>query len=324
MTDRKKLGVKWLARLVGPVLAAVIYYQLDVAAALDRTLGLSLETVAAAAFLSILTVVVRGGRWYLVLARLDHDAPILRVIAAQFIGAAMGAVTPGKLGEFFKIAYIRKPDNPSTGKLLLSAFIERLFDMAGLLFCGFVAFTMIILDRHAMPTDMASLLIMVVGASALGVIGWSQRVRIIRAVIAACRALAFEQLAERLQRGSEYLNDIGHRDVFLLFGMTLVSWLGYFVTFGVVVKGFGIGMDFFVLSACAAFAAIIVALPLSISGVGTRDAALIYSFSIFGVVSVDAVAVAFVLLALNLLVSVVGIFFMLYFSHRNQISIVDG
>jgi uncharacterized protein (TIRG00374 family) len=315
---QKSNGFRWLTKALGLVIAAVIYLQLDIETTWSRISNLAQDWLWMSALASILTVVVRGIRWHLMLTSFGYTNKIGRTILVQFSGTALGAVTPGKLGELTKIAYLETNHNDRRSGLLLSTLTERVFDLAALLMCGLIIMLAVVDRNSDTPSLIVELILLVVGLMAIGSIGWKKRKFLLEMLAGLANKLSARQVAIRLTSVGEILHSIGRKDMAVLFLFSMLAWGGYFVTFAFVVRALGVEIDFFNLSFCAVFTALTVTIPISVAGIGTREAALIYTFGIFGLYAADAVSTAIIILALNVFIAAIGLVTLFYFGWQRK------
>jgi len=94
----------------------------------------------------LLLWLLRSMRWRVLLRNEQINLPLLDILAVSASGYLIGVPTPGRLGEFAKIKFLMNAGFPFRGSFM-SSLIERLFDVAALgLFGGMgllVCFTLL-------------------------------------------------------------------------------------------------------------------------------------------------------------------------------------
>ena len=94
--------------------------------------------------------------------------------------------------------------------------------------------------------------------------------------------------------------------------LTLAGWVVYYLQAWLLARTLGITLGLFPLVVCVTAAAVAAFLPVSISGLGTRDAAMIILFRRFGCPGEQAVALS----TLVFLVLIANALLGLWASHR--------
>ncbi|MBA7702251.1 hypothetical protein ES703_111011 [subsurface metagenome] len=99
------------------------------------------------------------------------------------------------------------------------------------------------------------------------------------------------------------------RDYFKIILITSISWFLYYVIVYFLALGINIEMvPFWVFGAAATLSSLVGMLPISVSGVGTRDAIFILIFSQYGIIFETSIALSFmVLLILFITPALVGL-----------------
>ncbi len=130
-----------ILRAVGLVVLAVILWQLDygklwslLAEADPLPMGITLALVP-------VSLAAKAVRWHVLLRELDIRIPLRQSLFTYMAGIFMGLVTPGKLGEFSRSAYLKQSGAAGLAESLSSQVIDRLYDlqMLGLMvWVGFI------------------------------------------------------------------------------------------------------------------------------------------------------------------------------------------
>ena len=114
----------WIVlRAVGLVVLAVILWQLDYGklwSLLPIAITLALVPVSLAA---------KAVRWHVLLRELGIRIPLRQSVFTYMAGIFMGLVTPGKLGEFSRSAYLKQSGAAGLAESLSSQVIDRLYDL---------------------------------------------------------------------------------------------------------------------------------------------------------------------------------------------------
>lgn len=293
-----------LLPLAGVALLAWVLSRLD-AEALRAAVGRVKPSLLLASCLPFLAnVLVKGLRWWRLLAAQGHALPLGVALAAYLGGQFYGQVTIGRLGEFYRMeALLERGVSP--GQALSSCIVDRIFDLFVVLVLGAVMGAFIVghaqAARAAAGLGVATLAVIVAGYVVLG----SGRGEPIRHLLSGLATRP--TVPTWLRRPVQLLVDV-------LFGAllvvrpgplveavvwTLIAWVGYFGTLLMLAAGLGVGASPATLTGAASMAALSALLPVTFSGLGARE--LIYQ-EVLGSVGVAAeLAVVTALLHLSVM-----------------------
>jgi len=290
---------------VGPARVAAVFAAAD-------PVKLALAPVLVAAIMA-----VRGVRWRVIMRGVGIDCPLRRATAVWAIGFFASAVTPAKVGDAVRAFYVREDARVGFGQAFLTVFVDRLWDLGFVLASGLV--TVLIFSRRYVSLPSGWIVVgvaVVIAALAYALTRRDLMRRLLRPMFEALVpprykdqfALSFHTFYDSLRA---YGRGGNHGSVLLL---TLACWaliffLAYHVaaTLGVPVH---LGYVFLIMP----IVTLVELVPVSVSGLGTRDAVVIYFFSFVGVDSAQAVgfSVAYVLIG-TYLTALVG--FLLWLRH---------
>lgn len=276
------------------LLAAVAYKvhpdRLFAAAASVRAANLVLALSLTVPFLALKTL-----RWYLMLRESGVDADFYEALLSLVGGMGLALVTPARLGELVRVAYLRDPRKWKIGGLVM---IDKSFDvlvLAGLSIPG----------AWALLGEWAG-----AGFAAATVAGLFIVYRPAVLALALYRVSARMPGRSKLERIWESLDALTPRSASIFIAVTLLA-------FGIVLLQFGIILSDWHTSSIAivalTFPIVILTnvLPVTIGGLGLREAAAALLLAHYGVPSADAALAAFLMFAINTaLPGVVGAFFL--------------
>ena len=202
-------------------------------------------------------------RWKLLVSGLDYDLDFWKSLSMIFGTFPINAITPSKAGDVIKVFFLRKHIIKS--KVLGAVICERLFDLAFLvLLCFFGVFT---LD---------SVFILVLAAF------------VFVASLVAFLALSINwrfksDFFSRLKDFQACFKEIRKDASLVLFIslITLVVWILAVVQSFVFFLALGVQIPFTTVLTGMPIAIFIGLIPITLGGMGTRDAAIIYMFSDF-------------------------------------------
>lgn len=251
-----------VAGLVGSV--AVLATQVDLPQAMTLLASAHRGWLLAAAGMTLMAPVLVAIKLLLVLRLIDFRAPFARAWSAVLAAVTLNAIVPGRGGDFVRAAFLA--EEPGTLSLLVGAvLVERLLDvfvlgaMAGAASLGG--------DAGVVPLVALGTCAAAVGA--LVALGLGHRLPIRK------------DTAERAGRAARALVARPGLTAAIL-AMTLVCWANNVATMDLSLRAVGADIPTLAVYRATPVAVLTGILPLSINGVGTRDAAMLYLLQGYG------------------------------------------
>jgi uncharacterized protein (TIRG00374 family) len=223
-----------------------------------------------------------------------------------FNGLFIGVLTPGRLGEFSRILYLKR-EGMEVIPAFISVIIDRVTDLLFLITVGGCG-AIIVLGIFYI-TDIAILLIlMMVFIAIIFFLIIKYRKKLIKAVSNILLPEKYKQKAKTIY--SDTVNEIsgfGLKEYAIVGSMTFGSWITYYLMTYFLAVSIGIRINLLYIAFIVSISAIITLLPITINGIGTRDATLIFLLSLFGYSQEMALAFSFLILAITLSVIILGV-----------------
>ena len=292
--------VRWLTRLIGPAVLAYFLATSDLhrIGSILRDVRWTPLVLSLALFPGV--VVTKAWRWRRLIGELGMPTPSFGRAATLFlIGQFAGAATPGQSGDFVRAWYLREHGS-ALSTALFSILFDRLLDfllLALLSLIGLAAF----LDVFPPATRPAILvsttaftLAMVIVVPAL----MARRSR--RALLERMRRIVPQSLAQRLERWQTLLDSLEIHPplVLALLGATVAATTVVMVRIWLLFRALDVVVPPALLVASAALISILQTLPVSIAGVGVRDAVLVAALARHGYPAERALALSALFLML--------------------------
>ncbi|MGD9897325.1 MAG: lysylphosphatidylglycerol synthase transmembrane domain-containing protein [Candidatus Methylacidiphilaceae bacterium] len=309
---------KWLARAA---VSAILLGWIATRADWSRIGRLAASGSAAWLVLSILlgglSTVIASLRWRLLLEALGLPFPVGRSLALGFVGKFFNAFLPGATsGDLVRIFYVaREFSGKETmagfsvvydrflegvvllvlGSLLAAAFFPDLADRPVLRNAGIALFLLTLATLTAIPL----LLRLFVPGRLRFAARWSVAVRLETALQEIFAAL---QLYRRAVRPNE-----------IAVGLSVLAHGASAALLWAVMQTLRLELPFWLLVTTMVVVNVAVAMPVSISGLGVREGALIYLLGSFGVSREEAIAFSLLLFGVGLVWSLLGGIVYLYY-----------
>ncbi len=268
-----------LFRLIG---IAVFLYLLFAVVGI-RELWSTLQGMQVMALLAVIPFhfgqwLLRALRWQILLKNEKIDISLTENFTLAVAGFFLGCLTPGRLGEFAKVKFLMNAGFPFRGSFM-SSLIERLLDLATLLM--YVLFGLFI-SYSILAHQLASYLLPILAIILAVIAAWLLRSKIKLAVMRLIPESIAGSLEQKLDIFTNSFRKITTKQWIEIAICSLAIWgLNYWMIYLLFsAAGFTIALPY--AFAFAAFGSLAGLLPISIYGMGIREAILIALFQFAG------------------------------------------
>jgi len=255
-------------------------------------------------------VIIKAIKWKLVVNQFDKKFPLIESLKIWLIGLFFGAVTPGRFGDFIKTFYL-KNRGVHFGTSLSTIFVDRVMDILSLVFLSTLGsfFIFFIFKR----LDISLYLFFLGGILLVIILLLSRK----KSMLFFARPIFNYMVPTKHRRSLKAgFNDFYHslsvlrnrkKIIFVVFALSLFSWLISYVQGLYIFKSFGVDVPFIYLVTFASTEVLLSLLPISISGFGTREFVLVTLFSLIGITPEVAISFGFISLFFTLLTAFSGL-----------------
>jgi uncharacterized protein (TIRG00374 family) len=255
----------------------------------------------------ILEIAVKALRWQCILSSLGIFISKTKSLSLHWLGIFVGVVTPGRLGELIKI-YFLKDKGQSAFRSFFSVILDRIIDIFVLLFFGFLIFVFFLrsIGIYMMILSAILLLIIIFIFLLFDQRSWLHKFfgRVIKKVFPVDFADYSHFSFKSLWQGIKNLEK--KQVLFFLIYLT-IGWLFYFLARYLIALALGLELSFLSVAVISILVAIVTILPISVAGLGTREAAIIYLFGLFALNKETALLFSLFVFAIDMLVVSLGI-----------------
>lgn len=301
--------IRHALRLLGVGFFGFILYHYDAPRTLSGLANPRPGYLAWALLGLVVMVWLRTERWVYVVRSHGVQTSFFRGMVVFFSSHFLGVITPGRVGDFVKVLYLRA-DGVSSTRGFMMCLLDRVFDMVIVSACGAMAWLyfarLVVLGPHSVVWPV------LVGGGLAILFGISLLSRSVRAVILQ----GFKRLlgSERYRRWMDHAHELYlelRAQPYRFFGMvgwwTFSFWIVYLLVIFAVCQAVHLDLSAPVTSLFFfASTTVVLLLPISIAGVGTRDITNIVLFQAAGLPAESAVVFSLVMLLMYLSLAVVG------------------
>jgi len=276
-----------------------------------KTLNFPYFTIAV--ILLVPAVFLKAYKWRGVVGVLGFSYPHFESFKVMLISYFIGSITPARLGDFSRAWYLKKRNVPLS-KAFSSVLIDRIFDLGILILMAVFSVVTLV---HAFSLAYSSILMILFVAIFFAVsVFLVLRKNLMRRVL---RPFFYMLIPEKYHKKLINVFDDFYESISLfsqdmraslsLAFLTLLTWLVSFLSVYFAALALNIQISYFTLILILPFTTLVEMLPISFSGIGTRDAVLILIFSLLLIPASQAVSLAVIILILSYIMNLVGALF---------------
>lgn len=292
-------------KIIGILIFVYILFKVDISEVLEALTRARIDYILIVFSLAIPVILVKSWRWQYLLKMQDVDYSLKNAFTAYLSSGYLGIITPGKIGEFAKAFYLKEDEGISIGKAFSSVFTDRLLDLIVLLIVGVTGILCFSLEQDiVLPA-----LLILMSVMAVLIIFLNKRLR--DKLFHFTKLFPFirtykTQIEIYYNNFFNAIDDFKNIKMLIPIAASLLAYFIFYCSCYLMVLSLGIQISFSNIIFCISIANIISLIPISISGIGTRDATLILLFSFLGLNK--EVAMSFSIIFLAILYLSIGIF----------------
>lgn len=317
----KQSIIRWSLRLIGPLLFVLFLWRTDINAVWESLQNVVWLPVFVSLLLMPFFIIVKAWRWRIIMHELGLHPPQVRELSKIYtVGLFLGGTTPGQSGDFAKALYLRDQSRPMSS-LLFSIFIERLCDVAAMAVMALIGLAAVAqtLDSQMQATvqnstlTMASIIFLMLPALLI------KRSR--EWCLGILRILIPSRFRDRFDKITMPFGalDIKIKPALLLVVATTGSAVSTAIRIALLFAAMELSrIPLASILGVTGQISLLQALPISISGIGIRDAVLIALLHSYDYSSAIAIALSGLFLLINIEHIIIGFLYSLRYPIPNH------
>jgi len=294
---------KWFFRLIGiAIFAFILIYKIDLKETLFVFYRLDFFYFFLAIIIMVIASTIKPFRWQYILKTLNINYSFWNTYKLYFVGLFMGVITPGRIGEAGKILYLRKDHHP-LDKSLISIIIDRLADVLFLITFGFVGLFFFFSFFKTLIFSIAFFAIIGIILFLLIIKNKGAKIILKKAIFFLTPAKYKQKIEKSFLKFIKILKLYKFKNYFSIFFITTLCWLPSYAAVYFLAKSVGITeASFFYLAISITITSLITILPISISGIGTREASLLLLLAPLGILPEQIISFSLLIFFANFVV----------------------
>lgn len=268
-------------------------------------------------FLTIIPILfLRVSRWGILTKALNIKIGFLKLSKMYMKAVYLGVITPAKAGEFYRAKYLADGSEASLGQSLWTVAVHRIIDLLDTLVLG--AVSIIILSYLFAKKISFFTILALAGFALLFALGWlllkKQKAKnILWAMIKAFIPKGFKEKTENVL--DEMFAEMKRVNVVIVAKSFLIELLTLLlIAFSqlMLAIALGINIPFWYLLLIIPLMDIIIVLPISVLGIGSREISYAFLFSFFGITLSSATAFSLSVMVWSIFNSIPGLILHLF------------
>ena len=293
--------IKILLRAIGPLILIGLLSRVDLSMLWDTLKNADPLVLVLVVVASLPMFMLRTLRWLFLLSAQGKKLPYWLAFRVYLAANFFGAFTPGHVGEFIKVLYLKRYTGQSKSSGMASVITDRILDLWVIFGLGFFGmYVLHLLDRVSGFALAAAFVVLFSPLLALhrGLLKTG-----VKLLFRFTFLKRFTSEAERMeQEFTEGLVQLVNWRLLPAMLCTLLAYVIYFALCEELAETLRIGLDAWDLSMILPIATFVTMLPISPAGLGTRDMTLIFLFGLSGVAQEQALAFSLLLFVIFLVI----------------------
>ncbi len=289
---------KLLFQLIGILIFVIILWKLDLKIVFSLIADSQPFLLILSLILVVPFVVFKALRWKYLLKMQKFDYDIRNCTLAYLSSMYLGLVTPGRIGDFAKVLYLKKDGDIPISKGLSSVVVDRLFDLLILLSMASTGVIALALTWNILLIILFFMMLFVLILFIFtNEFAGKTIMNILYKIILPKKSR--ESAGIRFSAFYESVNQLKNIKIVYPLILSVLSYAFFYAQCYFIARSLSIPISILNVAFCISTANLISLLPISISGIGTRDATLISIFSILNLSKESALAFSIMFLFIS-------------------------
>lgn len=288
------LNINFWFKFLGIFLLLFLIHQIGWEETLVSIKKVSLMHIFVALIILWIGFCLKSIRWRVVSNSYGIKLGFYKSIKVFFIGLFLANITPGRLGDFGRLLYI-KDDLPNRKIGWSSLIMDRLFDLFCLLVFSFLAvlYYQFVFDILKLPKEYGGIISIVILGVILFIVWFRFREKIINKIEPWWNAF--------------HSHNLGFVNGSFSFILTITSMILIYGVCNYVAWAMEINIDHIGLFLGTFVLGMLSLLPITVLGIGVRETSLVFIFKLYNLPAEDAIALSLIVFLIQLLSFIPGV-----------------
>ena len=286
---------------IGAVLFVYIVWKIGMGTITGGFLSMDASLYVLALLLFAPIIALRAYKWNILNKTQELGLESKSLVKFVMIGMFASLITPAKMGDFLRALYLKKEKSCSGAKAFSTVVVDKLFDFLMIFVIAILGSVFLVLSIGTASFFISIAIICIIVAFMLALL-FNEN------LLFRVGGIFYRYLVPRRIKGAakntfeEFNFVIKNTRMGAYILATAVSWLVLYTQSYLIGLAFGISASYLSFISILAVTTIVTLLPITINGIGTREAALLFFLAPFGASSGQIVSFSIVLMITGLLV----------------------
>ena len=302
------MKIRNLLPIIGIAIFVYILLKLDLRKTLIEIANANVYYLILASFLVFVSLIFQTFKWYIIALVQKINLPFGDAMSINLIGLFYGFLTPGKLGGAIRADYIKNYKNGDLGKGISNYVLDKILDTLSIVFI-IIVFSFAFSGIISTGLVYYFLILFLFSTSVFILFLDMNRSKTILRVF--YKTLAPERMKEKLRNSFySFYRDMPKRGYFILFFLAnILTWMIIYASTYFMGVAVGINASFFYYMEILSIGTLVSLIPISIGGLGTREATTISLFRLIGVEATKVFSMSLLAIFISSIIpSIIGIF----------------
>jgi uncharacterized protein (TIRG00374 family) len=309
--QKNRRNWKGLLKLLGPIIFVFILLRvidLQTAWALVRGINLKMALISLLFFPVLNTLL--AFRWWVICRRLELNASFKTLFQVNYISWFLSAIPMVGISAISKFAYLTEEGKPA-GLIAISITLDKLFNIIGPIFFGLFAFVYFpgsLLQYMHLWVFYGGLIVTALAVALF----WKKIWQTLKKLLSRFTSKRLHQIGRNIEtKLAKFWSNFDITFFALILVVSIVIGLLRSLVLFLLAISLNMSVGFGFIIACRALIGVTNMIPISISGLGTRDAVLLLTLPLAGVTKEGAIALGFLAFLWTIFYKFSGVIFWL-------------
>ncbi len=296
--------------IFGIVLFIYIISRINLNAVAQNFLKMNLLIFALAFLLIIPSLFLKTLKWKQLIYPFKVEFSMKEGFSAWLVGFFVGLITPGRVGDLARAFYLK--EKMKIGKALATVVIDRVLDIFVLMILSVIGI-IYLLTKFTIKNEVLGVIAIFFFLFGMLAVIFLEEKRAMKLLRPLYNLFVPEKHKSGLKTSFadfySAINTLKDSKSYVIRAglLSFVAWAVTFLQYFVLAEAMGIKLNYMLILMIMPTVLLVEILPISFSGLGTRDATLIFFFSLMGLSASTAVSFSLTILIFNYIYSSTGL-----------------
>lgn len=275
--EEKFSTIKKILPLTGICILIYLMMKIGIEKIIDALFTIKPLYLLLSILLLIPFILIGTHKWRLILHKQGIELDFIYLLKVFLIGFFYSTLTPGRIGDYIRVPYIKERSGRPIGICISNVLIDGFLSFMGMLILAIIGSMLLIKHFPDLFLVISILSLFLVFIFFL----FKKKERMLKIIYRLIPQKFREKAGSEFHFFYEGLPSIKDLIIPLLLG--IITWIIFYSQAFIIARTFSIDVPYFYFITIYPIASLIGMIPITIGGLGTREATLIALLSIFGI-----------------------------------------